>query len=726
MTDSKSKPKSVATVPGVSLSALRRALCAPGRLAALALLGALCVTRAIDPGVVKIGRLRGFDFAQQLEPRRYVPLPVRIVAIDERSLAEYGQWPWPRTLVARLVRRIAAGHPRVLGVDIVFAEPDRLSPAQLAQRLPGLPPRLVRELSQLPPNEVALANAMRMVPTVLGVGVDSTPRTGARGAELAPPVRETGANPGPFLPHYASELRSLPLISAAQRGAGEIASVPNSDGVLLRLPLFVIAGGHLLPALALEMLQVAFGNGPLAIVTNQFGVRGALLHDSFIPTDRHGRAYPYFTPSLARRYISAADLLSGTYDPARLRGAIVFLGVTGLGLIDQKQTPLGIMPGAEVEAQLLESILTNDLLSRPAILGQIELVILPAIGLITIFGLPYRRPPLAAGLFIALVGVLLGTEFLCLRIDKLLFDGLYSSASAFLIFAVMLAASLRATEAARHRLATALERERESGARLEGELSAARAIQMGLLPRSFPEGRDRVDVQALVEPARMVGGDLYDFALLDNRRLWFAIADVSGKGVPAALVMALTKEVMHAASLRHGDALDRVFAEVGAKILSAGGSTADPGMRLMFVTVFSAVLDLASGRLSYASAGHDSPLILRGGSKVLPLAAVGGPPLGSVAGFPYQLEHYQLAPGELLLLYTDGVTEAENSQHAFYGGGRLARALASAGLACGAKEVIEHVRADLREFVGDAEQADDITLMAVRWLGGTTDDFGTL
>src|SRR5260370_2934816 len=130
----------------------------------------------------------------------------------------------------------------------------------------------------------------------------------------------------------------------------------------------------------------------------------------------------------------------------------------------------------------------------------------------------------------------------------------------------MRARSWRAAGWAGRGLADALEPERESKARLEGELNAARAIQMGLLPQRFIGVSDRpdVDVFALIEPARMVGGDLYDFILLDSSRLSFAIADVSGKGVPAALFMAMSKEVLRAATQTHGDALDLAFAEANA------------------------------------------------------------------------------------------------------------------------------------------------------------------
>ena len=162
----------------------------------------------------------------------------------------------------------------------------------------------------------------------------------------------------------------------------------------------------------------------------------------------------------------------------------------------------------------------------------IEVALVLVAGLITIFALPYRRPRVASAAFAVMVLLFFGAAFGCFRFFHLLVDAVCPSVASVVTFGVMLGASLRAAEAARRRLAAELEHEREIEARLEGELNAARSIQMGLLPHRFPgppEHRD-VDLYALIEPARMVGGDLYDFLILDSNRLFFAIADVSGKG----------------------------------------------------------------------------------------------------------------------------------------------------------------------------------------------------
>jgi len=387
-------------------------------------------------------------------------------------------------------------------------------------------------------------------------------------------------------------------------------------------------------------------------------------------------------------------------------------------LTDENQTPLGLMPGIEVWAQTLESMLTGNLLRRPASMDLVEIATVLVAGLVIIFALPYESPRIAGTALLSLVAILFVSALASFKSSKLLLDGFYPALSSMLVFGVMLSENLRVAEAGRRRLAAELQHEREIEARLDGELNAARAIQLGLLPRHFPGPPDRGDLEvfAAIEPARMVGGDLYDFVLLDPEHLSFAIADVSGKGVPAALFMAMTKEVLHTATLRYRNALDRVFNEANDKISAASEELGAGGANMMFVTVFAGILDLRSGMLLYVNAGHDAPFVIRAGAEPESLPLAGGPPLGTVDDFQYSIEQRQLAPGEMVLGYTDGVTEAQDSNQALYSAARLKQLLALAP-ATGSKAVVDFVRDDVRRFAAGAEQADDITLLAVRWLG---------
>ena len=249
---------------------------------------------------------------------------------------------------------------------------------------------------------------------------------------------------------------------------------------------------------------------------------------------------------------------------------------------------------------------------------------------------------------------------------------------------------------------------------MDGELAAARSIQMGLLPHRFPDFLDRCDVEmyARIEPARETGGDLFDFLLIGRDRLFFFVGDVSGKGVPAALIMMMTKEVIREASARPGAMLNGVLAEANARIAAASAELAEQGRDMMFVTAFAGILDLASGEVVYGSAGHDAPFVV-GGREPRRLATEGGPPLGAVEDFAFPLDRGRLEPGEIVLLYTDGVTEAQDESGALYSGKRLGAVLATVPAET-AGGVVRAVFEDVRRFAGQAEQADDITLLAIR------------
>ena len=692
---------------------------APGRIAALGVLALLLALRWNDPRVVTELRLQGVDLVQHIAPRAYTKAPVSIVAVDEKSLARYGQWPWPRTLVAQLVDRIAAARPAVLGVDIIFVEPDRLSLAPLAETIPGLSDVARREMAKLPANEIALAAALRRLPVVLGVAANRE-GTPSRRPFRIPLVRQIGADPRPFLLHFPVLVRSLATVTAGARSEGALVGDTDPDGILRRVPTFVVIEGHIVPSLALETLRIATRAGAPAIVASRHGIVGVRLADRFIPTDRRGRAWPWLTPSLEARYISASDVLDGRADPARLAGRVVLFGVAGQGLVDLKQTSLGAMPGIEVQAQIIESMIDGALLVRPRVAVPIALGLVLGMGLIAVFALPYGRPRLAVGLWGGLAALLLGGEFAAFRFTGFLIDATFPVVSAAVLFGTMLTTNLRVAELARRRIAAELQREREIKARIEGELAAARSIQLGLLPHRVPgpPAVPEVDISAWLEPARAVGGDLYDIVMIDERRLFFAIADVSGKGVPAALFMAMSKEVLSAAVSRHQDALDRAIGDANSKICATSDDLARDGGNMMFVTAIACVLDLDSGLVGFVSAGHDAPLHINGMGTSELLDTDGGPPLGTVEDFEFPLGRYQLEPDEMLILYTDGVTEAERADGTFYGAERLSRAASALPPGCSAADAIAQLRDDITGFVAGAEQSDDITVVAVRWRGG--------
>ena len=681
----------------------------PGRAGALALVAGALVLRIIDPGIITELRVRSFDLVERVWPRGDGSARVAIVDIDEKSLAQYGQWPWSRHKVAELVRRIAQGKPRVLGIDILFAEPDRLSPDEIARELPGLPPAVAEALSQQPPSDREFAEAMAAVPTVLALAPSHEELARSSGPLHSAPLRQAGGDPMPFLKSYKSLVESQPDLRAAAVAAGEIGVEPDADGVVRRLALAVTDQHTIVPNFALEVLRVAGGERAVVIDTGALGIESFRIGDTTIPTDRRGRAILHFARSLARS-ISASDILDPAFDPAELRGQVVLLGVAGVGIAGLRETPLGLVRAVDLHAQLIELILFGDLLRRPPFLDWFELAAALAAGLVVIWMLRYARPVRAVGVALAIAVALFGVELVLFRFADLLFDSTFPALTLLGALGVMLVGNLRATQGE-------LVREREMKQRVEGELAAAQKIQMGLLPRRFPAfpNRHDIDVYARIEPARMVGGDLYDYLLIgESSRLFFLIADVAGKGIAAALLMAVTKEIVRDAVLTFGPSLDRILAEANRKIAAASAELQSEGG--VFVTAFAGILDLSSGEVTYASAGHDSPFVLGGRTGLRQLVTEGGPPLGAVEDFRFPIDHDRIELGEVLLLFTDGITEAENADHRLYSSDRLAKALATAAVV-DAQHVVAAVIDDVVRFVGGAEQADDMTLLALRRVG---------
>jgi len=686
----------------------------PGRALALTLLLVAVVIYAAQPYLLREQRGRGFDAMQRIWPRHAAAPGVLIVDVDEKSLKELGQWPWPRLLLARLVERIAASKPLVLGIDIVFAEPDRLSPPEIPSSVPGLPAPVVAALSALPSSDATLAEKIASVPTVLGVFPVDEDVTNSAGPHRAAPILQKGGSSAPFLIAHRAMLRSLPEIVRAARSEASLGVEPDDDGTVRSVPAAMVIGGNLVPSLAVEMLRVGARIPAITITTGHDGIGNLQLGSLSIPTDERGNAYLHFAYPVDQD-ISAVDVLKPDFDPRRLEGRIVLLAVTGLGLLDQKQTPLGPMQGATIHAQLIESMLAGTLLHRSRIARWAELGLILAAGAIVIAGLRYTRPWITGLGLAGVVMALIGSELGLFVFTGWLVDSLFAAETAILTFGVMLGGNFVAEQRERRRIAAQLELKRQAEARLDGEFAAARAIQMGILPLHFPAFRDRhdIDLYARIEPARDVGGDLFDFQLIDDTKLFFMIGDVSGKGIPAALFMAMTKEVIRDATARRDAIPDLVLGEANAKIGEASVNLAEGGANMMFVTAFAGLLDLGSGELVYASAGHDSPLVVGAGRKPRALLTAGGPPLGTADDFRFPLSRDRLENGETLLLYTDGVTEAQNAGGALYLSRRLVDCLASLSFN-NAKAVIDAVFDDVSHFAAGAEQADDIALLGVR------------
>lgn len=662
-----------------------------------------------DMPVIGALRLAWLDAYQEVSPRERRSAPAVIVAIDEASLDRFGQWPWPRNLVAQLVDRLRAAHPAAIGIDILFPEPDRLSPESLAPSVAPADPKLAARLARLPRHDATLAASIRAAPVALGIaGLES-------GAALAgspfTPSLQKGGDDGKFLRHYSTALRSLPEIDSAARGHG-LLSADTEAGVVRRVPMVALIGSTAVLPLSLETLRVASGNPLFIVHGGSAGIQGVSIGDLTVPTQPDGRIWVHYTPHDTDRFVSAAEVLAGKAGDEEFEHKLVLVGVTGLGLVDYQTTPLGErMPGIEIHAQVLENVFEGSLLARPRWAPWVEGLALFLLGLMVIYAVPRMSPGLSTLLVVSLLLVLGAAGLAAYKSAGLLLDASVPGAGLALLFAAMLAETLGEANRQRRLLQERLQREREAAARVAGELDAARRIQIGMLPRpetAFP-GERRFEIFADMEPAREVGGDLYDFFMLDTNRLFFLVGDVSGKGLPASIFMAVSKALCKSAALRRGGRVDELLQEASAEI-------ARENTQSLFVTAFVGVLDVRDGRLQFCSAGHDAPFVFGSGSgAVTRLESRGGPPLCVLDGFQYMSAEYRMTPKETLCLFTDGVTEAMNSAGELYGIKRLRAAIEGGQPFENPAALVNAIRADVARFAAGAEVADDLTLLGLRW-----------
>lgn len=251
----------------------------------------------------------------------------------------------------------------------------------------------------------------------------------------------------------------------------------------------------------------------------------------------------------------------------------------------------------------------------------------------------------------------------------------------------------------------------EKNQRIEGELEVAQTIQNAMLPKVFPPFTDRPDINlyGMVDPAKEIGGDLYDF-YIRHGKLFFCVGDVSGKGVPAALVMAMTRSLFRSITA-HEEAPDLIMRKMNRALV-------DQNAQNMFLTLFLGILDCATGRLDYCNAGHNAPvLIRREGSKIERFEdLISNLPLGVETDFVFKAQHTQMAYDDVLFLYTDGLTEAEKSDHEQYGEERMYKALEDdEARDLSPRELVEHMQHEVEQFVDGAPQSDDLTMLVVRY-----------
>jgi len=656
-----------------------------------------------------------FDLCQTLAPRQVAMLPVTVVEIDQKSLTALGQWPWPRNRLAQLVKAIQQAGPAAIGLNILMSEPDALSPERLLAEEAVSDRSVDAALRSLMSNDAVLGAALAAAPSVL-VFAGTEEESGAllRTAPVTVQSTRRGGDARLPLAEYAGALTSIEALNQQASGWG-LFSVSTTRGIVRRIPLVASIQGTLVPTLAVEMLRVAQHAPAVRLTASGRGVTSMTVGATHVRTERDGAVRVHYSRHRADRFVSAVDVLQGKVDPALLRGQLVLVGPTALGLQEFLDTPIGErMSGSEIQAQLLENLLDGTLLRRPSSAPAAEALLVLVLGVVLVWAMPRLTAWQVAWLLHGSLLVVALAAFAAYRSERLLLDVATPAAYLFFLFGSLLVLALADSTRQRRTLESVVQVQREQSARIAGELEAARRIQTSTLPRSDLLRTDpRADLHAAMTPAREVGGDLYDFFMLDDDRLFVLIGDVSGKGLSASIFMAVSKALYKGVMIRAPDA------DIGAIMRAANDEVSRDNAEMLFVSVFAAILDLRSGELCYCNAGHDNPYrVPPGAARAERIVDGDGPPLCAISGFDYRSACTRLVTGELLCLLTDGVVEANDPAGALYGHERAETVIVElAAREVSARELVTGLQSNVLVFVDGAEPSDDMTILALRWNG---------
>jgi adenylate cyclase len=422
----------------------------------LALLIGLGALRIADPGPIQELRVRTFDTFQRIDPRVKTARPVTIVDIDEKSLAKLGQFPWPRTRIADLVTDLTRLGAVAIAFDVIFSEPDRLNPDVVADTFRALDDESRAKLRALPSNDQLLADAMRHSRVVLGESglpyvvaeLDKTlPVTG---------LAMLGEDPHRFMFRFAGLLRNTPVLEAAAAGRGLLTINPERDGIVRRVPMIMQAQGETMPSLSFEMLRVVTGTDTIFIKADEAGIQSIGVKGFSIPTDRNGQLWVHFARNDRSIYVPAVDVLDGSVAPDKIKGKLVLIGTSAVGLNDIKTTPVSpAMPGVEIHAQVLEAALTKSLLTQPPYGVVLEFASALLLGILVIAFAPMFGPVILVIVGALFATLLIGASWYFYTQHRLLIDFTYPLLSTTSIYLTLIFTSFVREQAQRRQIRSA-------------------------------------------------------------------------------------------------------------------------------------------------------------------------------------------------------------------------------------------------------------------------------
>ena len=611
------------------------------------LLFLLIALKNANPGFVKAISFLSFDLYQKIFPLKKESSQVVIIDIDEKSLKKFGQFPWNRSVFARIIENVNTAEPKAIGFDVFFSEKDKQSPEEIIKSY-NLIPTDVSQIQKIKGHDEILREELERSNSVIAVLGSNVSSHGTYDRSAKAKFLSKGGDPKEFTFSFPYSIGSLEKLEKSVKGLGSISFLDQTDGIIRSLPLILRFANKLYPTMGLEMIRVGSKQKNIFVELDEVGIKKISARPFKISSDPNGLFWIRYKQSQKSQYISASSVYEKKFEESFFREKYVLIGASAQGLFDTVKTPLGAtVPGVEVHANVIENILDNSYLIRNPNVYIFELLFSIIIVIITFYFSQNIKPKYSLLIFFSSVTsvILIGFVFFLLRSELIDF-----SYPIFMVAVIFLAGLyfrfLKENELAIENLQkqAVLKKERE----LAGEVQK----------RLFPETKKfEKFVYAKNIPARDVSGDYYDIIEINENEFYFTLADVSGKGVRSGMLMAKASSIFRT--------LANLSLPLEKNVYLVNNEIVEAKFKGMFVTAVFGKMNVLSGEIEIINAGHENIMLLDE-SKNFEFIKADIPPIGIIK---YSSEKIVIKrnfniKNKTFIVYSDGVTEGylKNSQ----------------------------------------------------------------
>ena len=597
--------------------------------------------KSFNPNFIKSISFLSFDMYQKILPLNKQDSEVIIIDIDEKSLGKFGQFPWNRSIFAKIIENVNRSNPKAIGFDIFFSEKDKQSPEEIIKSYNILSNDVINYLINIKSHDERFRKQLESSKSVLAILGSSVPSHSSYERKAKARFLFKGGDPNKFTFNYPYSIGSLEKLEESVKGLGSISFLDQTDGIIRSLPLILRFNKKIYPTMGLEMVRVGSNQKNLYVELDEIGIKRISIRPHKILTDPNGIFWIRYKNPQKSQYISASSVFEGKFDKSRFENKFVLIGASAQGLFDLVKTPLGMtLPGVEVHANVIENILNKSYLLRNPNIYLFELLFSIIVACVTFFLSQKLKPKYSLSIFFVslITVVIIGFSFFILRSE--LVDISYPIFMLTITFLTGL--YFRFIEENK----IALENlKKESKLLKERELAGD--VQKSLFPDI---SKFENFIYAKNIPARDVSGDYFDVVSVGKDEYYFTLADVSGKGVKAGMYMAKASSTFRTLS-NLSFPLEKVVYLVNNEIVEAK-------FKGMFVTAVFGKFNIRTKEVTFVNAGHESIMVVDRNNNFEFIKSE-LPPIGIIKYFAESMVKSKTINlnQKTLVVYTDGVTE---------------------------------------------------------------------